>query len=153
MNAFTRRLTSRSWLAGILILSLALNAFLLGAIATDFLWVKHWPGSREARAIRYELKWLEGRLSPDAMRQVEDAVTAAQPQTVAHIDRLRALRSELAILAAVPTPDRAAIDAKLAEIRAEVASMQTEVQAATIGALLALPAEARAPLAQPEAAR
>jgi hypothetical protein len=80
-------------------------------------------------------------------------VTAAQPQTVAHIDRLRALRSELAILAAVPTPDRAAIDAKLAEIRAEVASMQTEVQAATIGALLALPAEARAPLAQPEAAR
>jgi uncharacterized membrane protein len=152
MNAFTRRLTSRSWLAGILIVSLAVNAFLIGAIATDFLWVKHWPGSREARSIRYELRWLEGRLSPDAMRQVEQAVTATRPNTEAHIDRLRALRIELAALAAAPTPDRSAIDAKLAEIRSEVAAMQTEVQTTTIDALLALPAEARAPLAQPEAA-
>jgi uncharacterized membrane protein len=153
MNAPTRRLTSRSWLAGILIVSLALNAFLLGAIATDYLRLKHWSGGREARGMRYELRWLEGRLSPEAMRQVEQAVTAAKPKTVAHIDRLRALRSELAVLAAVPAPDRVAIDAKLAEIRAEVASMQTEVQATTMNALLALPAEARAPLAQPEARR
>jgi uncharacterized membrane protein len=153
MNALTRRLTSRSSLAGILIVSLALNAFLLGAVATDFLRVKHWSGHREAPALRYELRWLEGRLSPEAMRQIEQAAAAAQPSVLEHIDRLRALRSELGVLAAVPAPDRAAIDAKLAEIRAEVASMQTGIQAVTIDALLALPAEARAPLAQPEAGR
>jgi uncharacterized membrane protein len=153
MNGLSRRLTSRSWLAGFLVVSLALNAFLLGAIATDFLRVKHSSGSPEARALRFELRWLEGRLSPDAMRQVETAVTAAQPNMVAHIDRLRALRTELAALTAVTAPDRAAIDTKLAEIRAEVASMQTEAQAATMDALLALPPDARAPLAQPEPAR
>lgn len=153
MNAFGRRLTSRSWLAGILIASLAVNAFLIGAIATDFLRVKHSASSREARALRFELRWLEGRLAPEAMRQVEAGVVAAQPNTVAHLDRLRALRTELAALAAVPQPDRAAIDAKLAEIRGEVTSMQTEAQAATIDALLSLPAEARARLAQPESVR
>ena len=153
MNALTRRLTSRSWLAGILIVSLALNAFLLGAIATDFLRVKHLSGDRQVRAVRYELQWLEGRLAPEAMRQVEQAAAAAKPNVLGHIDRLRALRSELGVLAAVPAPDRVAIDAKLAEIRAEAASMQTEIQAVTINTLLALPAEARAPLAQPEAGR
>jgi uncharacterized membrane protein len=153
MNAVTRRPASRSWLIGILIASLALNAFLLGAIATDFLRIKPPSGGREARALRFELRWLEGRLAPDAMRQVEAAVMTAQPSAVAHLERLRTLRSELASLAAVVNPDRAAIDAKLGEIRGEVASMQTEAQAATIDALLALPPESRAPLAQPEPPR
>jgi uncharacterized membrane protein len=152
MSAFTRRLTSRSWLAGILILSLALNAFLLGAIATDYLRLEGWWGKSGARPMRYELRWLQGRLAPDAMQQVETAVMGAQPRVMRHFDRLRAMRSELAALAAVPSPDRAAIDAKLAEIRAEVATAQTEAQTATIDALLALPPEARAPLAQPEVA-
>ena len=45
------------------------------------------------------------------------------------------------------------IDAKLADVRAEVEAMQKEVQAATMDALLALPAEARTPLAQAETPR
>ena len=50
-------------------------------------------------------------------------------------------------LAAAPEPDRAAIDAKLAELRAESAAMQEAVQKATYDALLGLPADQRAHLA------
>ena len=153
MNGIDRRPGRRYWLAGALILSLAVNAFVLAAVATDFLRVKHGSGKAEARAMRFELRWLEGRLAPDAMGQVEAAVMAAQPRAVAHFDRLRQLRSELAALAAVPTPDRAAIDGKLADVRAEIDAMQKEVQAVTMDALLALPAEARTPLAQAETPR
>jgi Spy/CpxP family protein refolding chaperone len=67
---------------------------------------------------------------------------------IAHTERLRQLRSELAALAAAGQPDRIAIDAQLAAIRAEVDAMQAEVQDATMDALLALPAEARARLAE-----
>ncbi len=149
MNAVARPPSRNRWLAVALVVSLAINAFFAGAIATDFLRVKPHQGSSEARAMRFELRWLEGRLAPEAIKQVEAAVASAQPKAVAHLDRLRSLRTELAALAAVATPDRAAIDAKLAEIRAEVQAMQTEAQAVTIDALLALPAEARATLAEP----
>ena len=61
---------------------------------------------------------------------------------------MRAIRAELMQLAAAPEPDRAAIDAKLVELRAETAAMQEAVQKATYDALLGLPAEDRAQLAE-----
>ena len=50
-------------------------------------------------------------------------------------------------LAAAPDPDRAAIDERLAALRAEATAMQEAVQQATYDALLKLPAEERAALA------
>lgn len=144
-----RRPSRGRWLAGALVVSLAFNAFFVAAVATDMLRVK-WSGGkdREVRALRFELRWLDERLDPEAFRQVEAAVAAARPNVIAHTDRLRELRSELAALAAVAEPDRVAIDAQLAAIRTEVEAMQAEVQDATMDALLALPAESRARLAE-----
>ena len=51
-------------------------------------------------------------------------------------------------LAAAPQPDRGAMDAKLMELRAETATTQEAVQRATYDALLSLPAEDRAQLAE-----
>jgi Spy/CpxP family protein refolding chaperone len=51
-------------------------------------------------------------------------------------------------LAAAPSPDRAAIDAKLAELRAQSAGMQEAVQKATYDALLALPPDQRTRLSE-----
>ena len=50
-------------------------------------------------------------------------------------------------MAAEPQPDRAAIDARLAALRAEAQALQEEVQRATYDALLKLPPETRAGLA------
>lgn len=141
--------TQRRWLIGGLIASLALNAFLAGAIATDLVHMR-WPMKDRGPPpqLRFELAWLKGRLPPDAMAKVEAAVAAAKPQTVAHIEKLRGLRRELGALIAVAEPDRAAIDAKLAEIRTELDAMQAGVQRASTDALLALPGETRAELAK-----
>jgi uncharacterized membrane protein len=143
-----RRPSRSRWLAGALVVSLALNAFFVAAVATDMLRVKWGGKDREARALRFELRWLDERLDPEALRQVEAAVAAARPNVIAHTDRLRELRRELAALVAVAQPDRAAIDAQLAAIRAEVEAMQAEVQDASMDALLALPDEARARLGE-----
>ena len=70
------------------------------------------------------------------------------PDLQARIDRLRALRDEVNRMAAEPQPDRAAIDARLAALRAEAQALQGEVQKATFDALLKLPPETRAGLAQ-----
>jgi uncharacterized membrane protein len=143
-----RRPSRSRWLAGALVVSLALNAFFVAAVATDMLRVKWGGWDREARALRFELRWFDERLDREALGQVEAALVAARPDVIAHTQRLRELRSELAALAAAGEPDRAAIDAQLAAIRAEVDAMQTEIQDATMNALLALPAEARARLAE-----
>jgi uncharacterized membrane protein len=155
MSDSIRRPSRGRWLAGVLVVSLALNAFFVAAVATDMLRVK-WGGGRdrEARALRFELRWFDERLDREALGQVEAALAAARPDVIARTERLRRLRSELAALVAAGEPDRAAIDAQLAAIRAEVDAMQTEVQDATMDALLALPSAARARLADgPDARR
>ena len=71
----------------------------------------------------------------------------ARPEAERHIARLQALRRELGMLAAEAEPDRAAIDAKLVEIRGELGLMVAGVQKTAIDAVLALPPEVRQPLA------
>ena len=57
---------------------------------------------------------------------------------------MKQLRAGLADLVAQPAPDRAAIDARLVEIRGELEAMQSEVQKTVVDALLdAVAANAR----------
>lgn len=134
-----------SWLFVALAASLVVNAFILGAFATDALRFSY----AAKRPISFELRWLEERLAPEDFATVAAAVEASRPTADAHFERLRALRNELGVLAAAPTPDRLAIDAKLAEIRDEQRAMVGRLQGTIVEALLALPAAARITLAAP----
>jgi hypothetical protein len=139
-------LRRRRWLGAALIASLAINAFFVGAAATDVLRTK--DSSRHGSSVlRFELHWLEGRLSTDAMAKVQAAVAATPPDARSRFARLRELRTGLGVLAAAPEPDRAAIDAKLADMRSEWAGLLADTQAVTMGTVLTLSPEERAGLA------
>ncbi len=135
------------WLFVALAASLAVNAFVIGAFATDVLRFSY----AAKRPVSFELRWLEERLAPEDFAVVNAAVEASRPDAHARFDRLRALRNEVGVLAAAPEPDRAAIDAKLAEIREEQREMVGNLQATIIDALLDLPAAARSSLSTPTA--
>lgn len=132
----------RRWLAWGLFASLVVNAFFIGLAATDLFRPKHVGGP-----LRFEMRWLEGSLPAADLARVQAAVASVGPALQARIDRMKAMRRELGALVAVPQPDRAAIDAKLSEIRTELTAMTAEGQATVADALLALPAESRAKLA------
>lgn len=134
-----------SWLFLALAASLAVNAFFLGAIATDALRLSY----AAKRPLSFELRWLEERLSAEDFATVVAAVEANRPAAESHFVRLRALRHELGVLAAAPLPDRQAIDAKLEEIRDEQRTMVSGLQATIVDALVVLPPEARQSLATP----
>jgi uncharacterized membrane protein len=135
------------WMIGALIASLALNAFLIGVLATDLVRSSGRHGKQGSRALSFELRWLEGRLPPEGLDRVAAAVAAARPDAELRIARLKELRQGLGELASVPQPDRAAIDARLQEIRAELAMMVANSQKVAMDALLALPPETRSRLA------
>ncbi len=140
-------MTGRRWLGIGLVLSLALNAFFVGAVATDVFRFDADHGGHRHGVLRYELRWLGDRLPADAMQKVEAAIAAGRPDAERHVERLHALRADLGTLLAADPPDRAAIDAKLAAIRAELDQMLGSAQAATIDALLTLPPVTRQKLA------
>jgi len=133
------------WLFVGLAASLILNAFFLGAIATDgfrFLFATQRP-------VSFELRWLADRLSEEDFAAVEAAVAARRGDVQVHIERLRALRGELGALVAVDDPDRDAIDEKLVAIRDEQRAMISALQETIVDAVLALPPSDRALLAGP----
>jgi uncharacterized membrane protein len=138
----------RQWLGIALVVSVVLNAFLIGAAATDLIHVG-WPFRGPPSPFRFELGWLEGRLPREGFDKVKAALEATRPTASAHFQHLFDLRNDLGKLVAAPEPDRAAIDAKLAEIRGELSTMQAEMQKTSTDALLALPADMRASLAEP----
>jgi hypothetical protein len=138
----------RTLLWGLLVLSLGLNAFFIGASVTDQVRLHQAGGEHQPRIIRTELRWLNSRLSPEAVKTIEAQLEPLKPEIKARLDRLKALRSELNILASAPEPDRAAIDAHLRDIRLEVGAMQEQIQSRTFQAVLALPAAERAALAR-----
>jgi uncharacterized membrane protein len=126
--------------------SLLLNGFLVGAFAVD--WLKPHRVFSGERFVRFELRRFDDRLPKEA---VDKIATALEPLAAAidqHIARVREIRGEIMRLSAEPTPDRAALDRKLIELRAESAAMQEAIQTATYDALLDLPAEDRARLAE-----
>lgn len=140
-------MTTRRWLGIGLVLSLAVNAFVIGAAATDMIRFDADKGGHRHGVLRYELRWLGERLPADAMATVEAAIDRGEDDAQRHIERLHALRGDLGTLLAAPEPDRAAIDAKLAAIRSELDAMLGGAQATTIDALLTLTPETRKKLA------
>jgi uncharacterized membrane protein len=149
MSDVARPTTRRRWLAVGLVLSLALNAFLIGAAGTDLLRFLRPHGRDSDRPFRFELRWLEGRLPAEGLAKVQAALVALDPDADQRFARLKQLRQELGTLVAVAEPDRAAIDAKLADIRKELDQMLVKVQGASTDALLALPPDMRDKLAAP----
>jgi len=129
----------------VLAASLLINAFLLGAFVVD--WLKPHRGFSGERFARFELRRFDDRLPREAADQVAKALDPLAVQVEERLKRVREIRSQIMRLAAAPNPDRAALDARLAELRAESAAMQETIQAATYDALLVLPPEDRARLA------
>jgi hypothetical protein len=131
-----------------LIASLVLNGFLVGLVATDFL-RPHRGGFSGERFARFELRRFDDRLPQPAVDKITAQLAPIGAALDPEIAKLRGIRADLMQLAAEPSPDRAAIDAKLAELRRQSSSMQEAVQKATYDALLALPPDQRARLAEP----
>jgi uncharacterized membrane protein len=145
MNGASAFLKQR-WPAVLLVASLVLNGFLIGMIAVDY-FKPHRGGFSAERMTRFELRRLDDHLSKGAVENIAASLKPLETQLEERLAHLRALRAELMQLAAVASPDRAAIDAKLAELRTETNAMQEAVQKSTYDALLSLPAEDRAQLA------
>ena len=131
-----------------LVASLALNGFLAGALATGALRGHH---HRDAgpRVFAFELRRLAEHLPREEIDRIAERLRPLEPEMRAQLDGIRAKRQEVNRLAAAPEPDRAAIDAALAEVRREAEAMRAEVHRATFDAVLALPPETRARLAEP----
>jgi uncharacterized membrane protein len=138
----------RRWSVVALVASLALNAFFIGVAATHFLHAQGDFESERLHHLRFELRWLAGKLSRAGVDHVETAVSGLIPAAEAHIEKMRELRRGLGGLVAEPNPDHAAIESRLAEIRGELQAMQTEVQEGVVKALLSLPPDERAKLAE-----
>lgn len=137
----------RRWPAILLVASLLLNGFLAGMFAVD--WLKpHRGGFSGERFARFELRRFDERLPREAVDSIAATLKPLAPDIEQRLTKVRAIRAEIMQLAAAPEPDRASIDAKLAELRGETAAMQDAVQKATYDALLGLPAEDRARLAE-----
>jgi uncharacterized membrane protein len=131
-----------------LVASLALNGFLAGALATGAL---RGPHHRDGgpKVFAFELRRLAEQLPKEDIDRIAERLRPLEPEMRAQLDVLRAKRQEVNHLAAAPEPDRAAIDVALAEVRREAEAMRAEVHRATFDALLALPPETRARLAEP----
>jgi uncharacterized membrane protein len=131
-----------------LVASLALNGFLAGALATGALRGHH---HRDAgpRVFAFELRRLAEHLPREEIDRIAESLRPLEPEMRAQLDEIRAKRQAVNRLAAVPEPDRAAIDAALADVRREAEAMRAEVHRATFDAVLALPPESRARLAEP----
>lgn len=138
-------LSRQRWPAIALVASLLLNGFLIGMLIVDSL--RPHRGFTGVRVVGFELRRLADRLPEDAVERISADLQPLAPEMESHIERLRALRAEIRRMAAEPHPDRAAIDERLAGLRAEAAAMQEVVQRATYDAVLQLPAETRTGLA------
>src|SRR5690606_9615678 len=71
----------RTLLWGVLVVSLGLNAFFIGASVTDMIRFRH-GGDKGPRIIRTELRWLKDRLSPDAVETIEGQLESLKPDIV-----------------------------------------------------------------------
>jgi uncharacterized membrane protein len=141
----------RRWPAVLLVVSLVVNGFLGGMMLTDALRPHH--GISAARLARLELRRLHDGLPPAALDKVAAELQPLEPDIASRLQAMRTMRAEILRLAAEPTPDRAAIDGRLADLRTIASGMQAEVQKTTYDAVLALPPQDRARLADAQKAR
>jgi len=146
MSAATAFLRHR-WQMLALVASLVVNGFFVGMVAVDALKPRHRTFSGE-RFTSLELRRFDENLSPAAVDRIREKLKPLAPDLDAKLAAMRDIRAEIMRLAAASEPDRAAIDAHLAELRATASAMQEEVQKATYDALFALPPADRARLAE-----
>jgi Spy/CpxP family protein refolding chaperone len=141
----------RRLIGAALLVSLSLNAFFIGAAATEVINNAVATPDRHAGGMLYrlDLRWLDGRLPDAVVDKIAADVERGASGADMRFEHLRDLRGDLGELVAAATPDRVAINAKLADIRAELDRLLAETQAATVASVLALPAETRASLAGP----
>ena len=138
--------SGRRWPIWALVASLLLNAFLAGMMLTDtFRQKRRGDGPR---VVGWELRRLSDRLSEDALDRIRADLAPVSEGFDERFRALRARRETIGRMAAEPNPDRQAIDLELAEMRAEGERLQADVQRAVYDALLRLPPEARARLAE-----
>ena len=83
-----RPLVRSRWPLLALVASLAVNAFFIGATATDFLRFRDGHDGDGPRTLRFELRWLQGKLPREGLERVTAAVSAVRPDAEAHIDVL-----------------------------------------------------------------
>lgn len=146
MTNWAQTFSGRRWPILALIASFVLNAFLVGLFATDTF--RHKRRGDEPRVVAWELRRLAGRLPPEALDRISAELAPVAEGFDERFRALRARREAVSRLAAAPNPDRQAIDGQLAEVRAEGERLQADVQRATYDALLRLPPEVRARLAE-----
>ena len=145
MTGFAGPLRQR-WPLYALVASLLLNGFLIGMMVTD--WLKPPRRFTGERYATFELRRFDDRLPQSAVDQMTQELAPLSPALDKEIAELRAIRAEIIAMAAEPQPDRAAIDERLAALRAQASAMQEMVQRATYDSLLRLPPETRAAMAE-----
>ncbi len=137
----------RRWPAVVLVASLVLNGFFVGMFIVGEL--KHERrGFSGERLATFELRRFDERLPPAAVDKVAGELKPLGPDLEQRFKAMRDIRAEIMRLAAAPEPDRAALDERLAALRAAASAMQEAVQKATYDALFKLPPADRAHLAE-----
>jgi hypothetical protein len=146
MNGLAAFLKKR-WPALALVASLVLNGFFIGMFVADSFKPRRGGISGE-RFVRFELRRFDDSLPPAAVDRMLADLKPLAPDIEKRLQGMRDIRAEIMHLAADPEPDRAALDERLAALRATSSAMQEAVQKATYDALFRLPPEDRAHLAE-----
>jgi uncharacterized membrane protein len=123
-----------------LVVSLVLNALLLGFIVGDF-----------ARPIRTAqgLGEYSAHYPDEIRRDLRRAVFADRRALLADFRAFRTARTDLMAEMRAPEPDRARIEALMAEVRRLTTEVQGRLQAITRDAVLSQPPEVRARIGDP----
>jgi len=130
-----RRTTLRILLVG----SLLLNAFLIGTL---LVW-QMLPAKEQRGLLSIEVGRVVEALPERSREEVRQAVEEIMPELRQRWSILRGLRADINALVAEDEPDRTAIDAHLAEIRAISTEIQAIVQNQVFDSVLALPPSER----------
>ena len=128
-----------------LVVSLLANAFFIGYAATRLL---DNPADRSRGGILHAVgARMTKNLDDDARQQVSVALDELKPAYSEILDKRRDNYRQLRSLLAEPQVDREAVDGVIANLRNQSSELVFEVHDRAIDAIVALPAEKRAELA------
>lgn len=125
----------------VFIASVALNIFLVGFVIGDF--------ARPIRAAQ-SLGELAAHYPVEIREELRANAIANRAELREGLRAFNAVRAELFEAMRAPEFDRARVEALMAEVRTETANMQARLQAATLAAVEAAPAEVRAEIGTPQ---
>ena len=128
---------------GALAVSLVVNGFFIGAYATDYFAKDE---RRRGGTLRVEWNAVADRLPQEYRDRMREDFKGRLPEFREGWSRLRALRQEIRELTAQPTPDRAGVEARLAQVRQISSELQLKMQTLMFDAVLDFPPEVRAAL-------